>query len=184
MSAILEATGILTSQSRLADKYLTFALGHESYGIPVLKVREIIRLLDITPIPQMPPYVRGVINLRGKVIPVIDLRAKFDLEKAERTEKTCIIVVRLTLLSGAMTQMGLVVDAVEEVVNIMAGDIEDTPSFGASVSTENILGMAKVKGVVKTLLDIDRIVSGQVVEQLSRGAVPASSRPSVAAMAS
>jgi purine-binding chemotaxis protein CheW len=149
----------------LAGKYLTFVLGAESYGIPVLKVREIISLLAITPIPQMPPYVRGVINLRGKVIPVIDLRIKFEMDKADATEKTCIIVVKIRL-PGGETQMGLVVDAVEEVANIVAADIEETPSFGVSVCGEYILGMAKLKGTVKTLLDIEQIVTGETIREI------------------
>jgi purine-binding chemotaxis protein CheW len=151
----------------LAGKYLTFILGAESYGIPVLKVREIISLLAVTPIPQMPPYVRGVINLRGKVIPVIDLRIKFEMEKIEATEKACIIVVKIALANGSETQMGLVVDAVEEVANIVTADIEETPSFGGSACGEYILGMAKIKNAVKTLLDIDGVVTGQFAENIT-----------------
>ena len=148
---------------KLAAKYLTFVLGQESYGIAVLTIREIIRMTDITSVPQMPDYVKGVINLRGKVIPILDLRAKFRLARVEATERTCIIVVQVGTAGGARMLMGLVVDAVEEVLNIAAGDIEKTPDFGAKVETDYILGMAKIKGRVKTLLDIDRVVSADAL---------------------
>lgn len=139
-------------------KYLTFSLSSESYGVDVLKVREIIRFLKITPVPQMPPYVKGVINLRGKVLPVIDLRLKFGLEAAEPTERTCIVVVRVQA-GGQDITLGMIVDSVEEVINLSDSEIEDTPEFGAKVDTGYLMGMAKVKGVIKTLLDIDKVVS-------------------------
>ena len=143
-----------------AGKYLTFVLGDESYAISVLKVREIIRLTAITAVPQMPDYVKGVINLRGKIIPVLSLRSKFGLPPAETSERTCIVVVQLTPSAGAQMQMGLVVDDVEEVVNINASEIEATPDFGAQLDTQYLLGMAKIKGAVKSLLDIDRVIAG------------------------
>ncbi|HLP77538.1 MAG TPA: chemotaxis protein CheW [Candidatus Paceibacterota bacterium] len=145
---------------KLAGKYLTFALQGEFYGIDVLKVREIIRLTQITSVPQMPSYVRGVINLRGKIIPVMDLRIHFGFPDAASTDQTCIVVVQVKLPDGKQTQMGLVVDAVEEVVNIAAGEIEETPDFGTAISTNCIMGMAKIKGAVKTLLDIDQVIGG------------------------
>jgi purine-binding chemotaxis protein CheW len=143
----------------LAGKYLTFTLHQESYGIDVLKIREIIRLTDITAVPQMPAYVKGVINLRGKIIPVLDLRLRFGFPDAPSTEQTCIVVVQVRLPDGKATQMGLVVDGVEEVVNIAAADIEETPDFGAEVATDYLVGMAKIKGAVKSLLDIDKVLS-------------------------
>ena len=143
----------------LAGKYLTFVLGREHYGVPVLKVREIIRLCDITPVPQMPDYIRGVLNLRGKIIPVADLRIKFRLAKIENTDLTCIVVVSVNLPDKSSALMGLIVDAVEEVVNLAAADIEPPPDFGAALEADYILGMAKVKGTVKTLLDLDRVVT-------------------------
>lgn len=158
-----------TAERSVAGKYLTFVLGRESYGIQVLKIREIIRFTDITPVPQMPDYVKGVINLRGKIIPVIDLRVRFSLATAETTEQTCIVVVRVELASGITTQMGLIVDAVEEVINIAATDIEATPDFGSTCDTAYILGMAKIKGTVKSLLDIDRILSADAIPGLLRG---------------
>lgn len=153
-------------------KHLTFMLGDEFYGIPVLTVREIIRMVDITAVPRMPDYIRGVINLRGKIIPVIDLRLKFMLAPAESTERTCIIVVQVKLPTGASTQTGLIVDAVEEVANINASEIEETPDFGQAIETKYIVGMAKIKGAVKTLLDIDRVVSGDRLESIGVSQTP------------
>lgn len=157
------ATDTLTRECakapRLSGKYLTFSLHQESYGIDVLKVREIIRLTSITAVPQMPEYIRGVINLRGKIIPVMDLRLRFAFTDIQDTEQTCIIVAQVKLPDGKVTQMGLVVDGVEEVLNIAGADTEETPDFGSQIATDYILGMAKVKGAVKTLLDIDRVMS-------------------------
>lgn len=153
---------------KLAGKYLTFTLEHESYGIDVLQVREIIRLTDITAVPQMPDYVRGVINLRGKIIPVIDLRLRFGFADVKNTDLTCIIVVQVKLPDGKATQMGLIVDGVEEVINISSGDIEETPDFGAKIETNYILGMAKVKGAVKTLLNIDRVLTVAGLKQIEQ----------------
>jgi purine-binding chemotaxis protein CheW len=149
-----------TVSRNLAGKYLTFTLQRESYGIDVLKIREIIRLTNVTAVPQMPAYIRGVINLRGKIIPVMDLRLRFGFADTASTDQTCIIVVLVKLPDGKTTQMGLVVDGVEEVVNIVGADTEETPDFGAEVATDCILGMAKIKGAVKTLLDIDRVLAG------------------------
>ena len=118
----------------LAGKYLTVVLDNEAYGFNVLKIREIIRLQKITPLPQMPGFVKGVINLRGRVIPIIDLRAKFDL-KADFTERTCIVVVQIRLPGDQVVQMGLIVDCVEEVTTLTAADIEPTPEFGTTIDT-------------------------------------------------
>jgi len=154
----------------LAGKYLTVVLENEAYGLNVLKIREIIRLQKITPVPQMPPFVKGVINLRGRVIPIVDLRVKFGL-KAEITERTCIIVVQVKLPSEQLVQMGLIVDSVEEVVNLAVSEIEPTPDFGAKIDTTYLLGMAKIKGQVKTLLDIDRVVAPETVQVIAQAAV-------------
>ena len=141
-------------------KYLTFSLSGEEYGISILKVKEIIGIMAITTVPQTPGYVKGVINLRGKVIPVIDLRLKFEMESIAYTERTCIIVVEIS--SGdRKILMGIIVDSVSEVLNIKTGEIADTPAFGAKVDTSYILGMAKMGGGVKILLDIDRVLSSQ-----------------------
>jgi purine-binding chemotaxis protein CheW len=155
-----------TGSRQQAGKYLTFTLHDESYGIDVLKVREIIRQTTITVVPQMPAHVRGVINLRGKIIPVMDLRLRFGFADAASTEHTCIIVVQVKLPDGKPTQMGLVVDGVEEVANIAAADIEETPDFGGKICTDYIVGMAKIKGAVKTLLDIDGVVGADTLKSL------------------
>ncbi len=146
----------------LEGKYLTFVLGEESYGLEILKVREIIGVMEITSVPQSPEFIKGVINLRGKVIPVIDLRLKFGMEEIDPTEETCIIVVDI---QGA--QMGILVDTVSEVLDIAANQIEASPSFGSRVNTEFILGMGKSKGEVKILLDIDRVLSPEELLRLA-----------------
>ncbi len=144
-------------------KYLTFNLAEQEYGLSILKVKEIIGLMPITVIPQTPPYIKGVVNLRGKVIPIIDLRLKFSIVAAEYTERTCIIVVEVAA-AGRMILMGILVDSVSEVLNIKAADIEETPLFGASLNTEYILGMAKAAGAIKILLDIDKILSSEEIK--------------------
>ncbi|MBF0551783.1 MAG: purine-binding chemotaxis protein CheW [Deltaproteobacteria bacterium] len=138
-------------------KYLTFSLANEEYGIGILKVKEIIGMMPITTVPQTPGFVKGVINLRGKVIPVIDLRLKFGMDPIGYTDRTCIIVVEVKMESGAII-MGIVVDSVSEVINIKGSEIEDTPTFGAKLNTDYILGMAKTEGGVKILLEIDRVL--------------------------
>ncbi|MFY8268808.1 MAG: chemotaxis protein CheW [Terrimicrobiaceae bacterium] len=155
-----------SSRAALAGKYLTFALSNEAYGIPVLKVREIITMLYITMVPQMPPYVKGVINLRGKVIPVIDLRAKLGLPKTEITDSTCIVVVQISVTAGEVKHIGLIVDAVEEVANVAGEDIEPAPDFGGSIEVSYILGMAKIKGEVKSLLDIDKVIAADEIKPI------------------
>lgn len=153
----------------LAGKYLTIGLAAEAYGIAILRVREIIRMQKITPVPQMPEFVKGVINLRGRVIPIVDLRIKFGVP-AEFAERTCIVVVQVRLKSEHLVPMGLIVDRVEEVANLSRDEIEPTPEFGARVHTEYILGLAKVRGQVKTLLDIDRVVEAETVEAITKPA--------------
>jgi purine-binding chemotaxis protein CheW len=143
--------------SSRAGKYLTFALGNEEFGLEILKVREIIGYVDVTAVPQTPHFVKGVINLRGQVIPVVDLRAKFEMETAEVTEQTCIIVVEIAQGKDTFST-GIVVDRVQEVLDIAAGDIEDAPPFGGAVGTDFILGMGKIGDSVKILLDIDAVL--------------------------
>jgi purine-binding chemotaxis protein CheW len=145
-----------TPQNSLAGKYLTVALASESYGLTVTRVREIIRVPKITVVPQLPACVRGVINLRGRVLPVIDLRTRFGLE-ATISPQTCIVVVHSTTSSGQPMLLGVVVDGVEEVVNIAAKDIEPPPDFGAQVHVDFLLGVAKVNGAMKSLIDLDRL---------------------------
>jgi purine-binding chemotaxis protein CheW len=143
-----------------AGKYLTFHLANEEFGIRVLKVREIMGLQEITAVPQTPSYIKGVFNLRGKVVPVIDLRLKFGVEAAEYTQRTCIIVTQVQGESG-LVSMGIVVDGVSEVLNLTGQEIENTPDFGEALTGQYLLGMAKVKGKVKILLDIDKVLSTQ-----------------------
>ena len=138
-------------------RYLTFKLGRESYGLPVLGVREIIRLCPITPVPRMPEYIKGVINLRGKVIPILDLRAKFQLSTESYGERACIIVVQVGAPPASIMLMGAIVDAVEEVIQLGETELEPTPDFGGSPNTDYILGMATIHGGVKTLLDLDKV---------------------------
>jgi len=147
-------------------KYLTFALGREEYGLQILKVREIIGFMDITAVPRTPAHVRGVINLRGQVIPVVDLRAKFGMESAERTEQTCIIVVEMARDGGRKLSTGIIVDKVSEVLNIAAESVEPPPAFGDAVETAFILGMGKIGSSVKILLDIDRVLSATEIAAL------------------
>jgi purine-binding chemotaxis protein CheW len=148
-----------------AGKYLVFQIGKEEFGIPVLKVREIMGIQDITAVPQTPPYLKGVINLRGKVIPVVDLRLKFRLPEVEYNQRTCIIVVQVQHESASVL-MGTVVDGVAEVLNVAAADVEDTPDFGNGVETPYVRGLAKIKGKVKILLDIDQVLNSQELQNL------------------
>ncbi|MGH7506138.1 MAG: chemotaxis protein CheW [Longimicrobiales bacterium] len=143
-------------------KYLTFFLAGEEYGIEIMKVHEIIGMMPVTRVPRTPDLVRGVINLRGKVIPIVDLRRRFGLESAAETEATCIIVVQV-----AGVQTGVVVDSVSEVMDIRGEDVEDTPSFGMDVGTEYLLGIAKSNGRVRLLLAIDRVLSSDDVKAIA-----------------
>ena len=142
----------------MEGKYLTFTLADEEYGIGILKIKEIIGMMSITTVPQTPEFVKGVINLRGKVIPVMDLRLRFGMEPIDYNERTCIIVVEIEGVAGTI-QIGHVVDTVSEVLNINSEDIEKAPTFGAKLNTDYILGMAKLEGGVKILLDIDQVIS-------------------------
>jgi purine-binding chemotaxis protein CheW len=141
-------------------KYLTFALGPEEYGLEILKVREIFGYMEITAVPQTPAHVKGVINLRGQVIPVIDLRTKFGMDTAEVTEETCIIVVEISQ-GKRKFNTGIVVDRVQEVLDIKGDDIEEAPQFGSNVDTSFILGMGKIGDTVKILLSIDKVLAGE-----------------------
>ena len=160
-------SGAAVKNDSRAGKYLAFRLGAEEFAIQVLKVREIMGIQDITAVPQTPAYVKGVLNLRGKVIPVIDLRLKFGLPEIEYTQRTCIIVVQVLGPGGSVSLTGIVVDEVSEAVNIAAGEIEDTPDFGDSVATPYLLGMAKSKGKVKILLDIDQVLQAKELADLA-----------------
>ena len=157
-----------TGTRKLAGKYLIFKLQNEFYGIEVVKVREIIRLTTITAVAQVPAHIKGVINLRGKIIPVLDLRLRFGFDDVKDTEHTCIVVTQVKLGEGKNAPMGLVVDGVEEVATITADNIEETPDFGAAIQTDYILGMAKASQQVKTLLNIDRVLGADEIKQLQQ----------------
>ena len=152
-----------------AGKYLTFRLANEDYGIEILKVQEIMGMIAVTRVPRTPEFMRGVINLRGKVIPVVDLRLKFALEGKEDTEWTCIIVVQVGGGSDLVT-MGFIVDEVSEVLDIPGQDIEDAPSFGVRLDTAYILGMAKTKDGLMILVDIDKVLATCAITQLKKTA--------------
>lgn len=151
----------------LAGKYLTFNLGDEQYGLEILKVQEIIGMQEITKIPRTPSYVKGVINLRGKVIPVIDLRLKFDMKEKDFTRKTCIIVVQVRREENTLI-MGIIVDEVSEVLDITADKIEAPPSMGTKLTAHFILGIAKTESTVKILLDIDNVLSIQELAAITQ----------------
>jgi purine-binding chemotaxis protein CheW len=147
-----------SSSGAHSGKYLTFFLDNEEYGIEILKVQEIIGQMMITPVPGTPRYIRGVINLRGKIIPVMDLKTKFGMGVTVLTERTCIIVVRTERL-----MMGILVDRLTEVSDIGAQQIEQTPSFGVGIDTGFLLGMGKAGDAVILLLNIDNVLTSQEI---------------------
>jgi purine-binding chemotaxis protein CheW len=151
-------TKISHVDSDTGGRYLTFVLDKESYGLEILKVREIIGMMAITPVPRTPEFVKGVINLRGRIIPVVDLRAKFSLESAESTFQTCIIVVDVKR-ERETVQMGVTVDEVSDVVDIEPGQVDTTPDFGEGVNTDFILGLGKINSKVVILLDVDKVLT-------------------------
>ena len=161
-----QAVKVMTDRE---GKYLTFSLANEEYGIGILKIKEIIGMMSITTVPRTPEFMKGVINLRGKVIPVIDLRLRFKMEPMDYTDRTCIIVVEIGTQAGTV-QIGAVVDSVSEVLNVVGNDIEETPSFGTKLDTEYILGMAKMEGGVKILLDIDKVLNDEEIAALGKAA--------------
>jgi len=151
--------------NRRGGKFLTFSMADEEYGISIIKIKEIIGMMLITTVPQTPEFVKGVINLRGKVIPVIDLRLRFRMEAINYSERTCIVVIEIDG-PGNSILTGIVVDSVSEVLNIRDPEIEDTPTFGANLNTDYILGVAKIGGGVKILLDINKVLKTEEMEPL------------------
>ncbi len=156
---------IATKKEVTEGKFLTFVLGNEEYGIEILRVREIIGLMDITTVPQTPDYMKGVINLRGKVIPVIDLRLKFSMQEEEHTQETCVIVAEVN-----NTSIGIIVDSVSEVLDIKSDEIEETPSFGQGIDTNFIMGMGKTREKIIILLDIEAVLSSEELEIVNQHA--------------
>jgi len=157
MSTTNDSTAVL-EEPALAGKYMGFKLGDENYGIEILKVQEIIGLMEITGVPRTPDYLCGVINLRGKVIPVVDLRLKFGMQAKEADDLTCIMVVQVTL-NDTLVTMGVMVDQVSEVMDITAENVEPTPNMGVTEANEFLLGVGKFQGHVVLLLAMDRILS-------------------------
>ena len=155
-----KSSGRISTMTEREGKYLTFCLEKEEYGISILKIKEIIGMMTITSVPQTPDFVKGVINLRGKVLPVIDLRQKFGMSEMEYDDKTCIIVVELNIRDSVL-HVGLVVDSVSEVLNIKEEDIDENVSFGVSVNTQYIQGIAKTEDSVKILLDIEKVFNSE-----------------------
>ena len=148
------------------QKLLTFSLGSEGYGVSILKVKEIIGMMEITPVPKTPDFIKGVINLRGKIIPVMDLRIKFGMEEKEYNERTCIIVAEVDI-KGAQKLLGVVVDMVSEVVTVSDDQIEPPPEYGTAIEHNSILGIGKIKDRVVIILDIDEVfVCDEVVKML------------------
>lgn len=138
------------------QKLLTFSLGSEGYGVSILKVKEIIGMMDITNVPRTPEFIKGVINLRGKIIPVMDLRLKFGMDEKEYNERTCIIVAEV-IIKGVQKLLGVVVDMVSEVVTISNDQVEPPPEYGSSVEHNSILGIGKIRDRVIIILDIDEV---------------------------
>jgi purine-binding chemotaxis protein CheW len=163
----MEKTTVAEKIRAREGKYLTFKLGREEYGIEILKVREIIGYMAITAVPRAPEYIKGVINLRGQVIPVLDLRSRFGMDAAEVTEQTCIIVADVSQ-RGRRFNAGLVVDQVQEVLDIAGDHIEDAPQFGNDVQTDIILGIGKINDTIKILLDIDKVLDNVSIGEMSR----------------
>jgi purine-binding chemotaxis protein CheW len=155
-----------------AGKFLTFFLANEEYGVEILKVQEIIGRMPITPVPLTSKYILGVINLRGKIHPIMDLKIKFGMDQSEITDETCIIVIKTASL-----MMGILVDKVSEVVNVASGDIEDTPSFGADVNTEYLLGVGKTGGKVRLLLDIEKVITASDIIHMKKAAESSGPEP-------
>jgi len=155
-------TAAESAAADLGGKYLTFGLGGEEYGLEILKVREIIGAMDITSVPRTPDFVMGVINLRGNVIPVIDLRLKFEMAHADQTEETCIIVVDVVGV-----EMGILVDRVSEVLDIAGDEIQPAPGFGVAVDTDFILGIGKANDRVTILLDISEVLTSGEASSLA-----------------
>jgi len=160
-----------------SEKYLTFCLENEDYGVEILKVKEIIGIMEITKVPRTPEFVRGVVNLRGKVIPIIDLRRKFGMDEKEDTEQTCIIVVEI-FQKESFLMMGIIVDSVSEVLDIDDNHVENTPAFGVSVSTSFIKGMAKTKDGVKILLNIEEVLTVEELQSIAQTDTEALAEPS------
>ena len=165
MSTAVAESAAQSANGSKGGKYLTFFFGEEEYGIQILRVREIIGLMSITDVPRTPDYVRGVVNLRGKVIPIIDLRLRLHLPPIDATDETCVIVVH----TADGEQVGLIVDKVSEVIDISADEVVDAPSLGSDVDTTYLHGLGKSEGRVRLLLDIDRVLDARIFDEIEAG---------------
>lgn len=162
-----------TTQALRGGKYLSFALADELYGLEILRVQEIVGMMPVTRVPRLPEFVAGVVNLRGRIIPVIDARSAFRMERAPVTDRTCIIVVNVDRPDGGRTVIGMIVDEVSDVLDLAEEAIEDTPSFGIEVDTAFIRGVGRFEDRVVLLLDIDNVLSNgqlQTMDRVARGA--------------
>lgn len=152
-----------------SEKYLTFCLKDEEYGIPILRVKEIIGMMNITNMPKMPKAIKGVINLRGMIIPIMDLRLKFEMDEKEYSERTCIIVIELEASNKEQDKIGIVVDAVSEVINLTDSNIEESPSYEDLESDKYVKSIGKLKDKVIMLLDIDKVVKLEEIYNITDG---------------
>ncbi len=166
ITATLETPSAGLGQA-LAGKYLTFRLGDESYGIALLKILEIIRMAPITVVPRLPEHVKGMLNLCGKAIPIVDLRLKFELASVDTAERICIVVVQVALPGASPVNMGFIVDGVESIANITAPEIEPASDVGGQICADCVRGMARLDGRVVALLDIDKVMDAEEIAQLS-----------------
>lgn len=162
-----ETTGSEKAKLDRVGKYLSFRLAKEEFGIDILKVREIIGMMNIRKIPQTPEFIKGVINLRGKVIPVLDLRSRFGMEERDQSDRNCIVILGFGSSENALT-VGVTVDSVSQVMDIKATDIQDPPFFGQNVDMHHLLGLSPVENRVRMLLDIDHVIDVSMFKKLDR----------------
>lgn len=170
-----DSSAATPGKSYTGGKFLTFFLGREEYGLEILKVQEIMGMLPVTLVPRTPKSIRGVINLRGKIIPIMDIRLRFGMDSIAQTDETCIIVVH-----AQNVEMGIIVDKVSEVLDISTKDIEPTPALGVDVDTDFILGVGKSEGKVKLLLDIDKVLSSREAVDIHAAAAAVASQVNTA----
>lgn len=150
-----------------SNKYLTFLLGSEVYAFSILKVKEIIEYGDITSMPMMPDFICGAINLRGKVVPVIDLSLRMEKAAADISRRTCIVIVELSTGDGVIN-IGVIIDSVSKVVDLQADEIEPAPSFGGNIRTDFIEGMGKLENEFIIVLNLDRVISMDDIQALTQ----------------
>jgi len=162
-----------SEETATAGKYLTFNLADEHYGLGILRVQELVGLLPVTRVPRLPAFVAGVVNLRGRVIPLVDLRLCFGMSASAMDGRTCVIIVRVERTSGRSAAMGVIVDEVSDVVNLGQDAIEATPEFGTSVDTSFVTGVGRLEDRVVLLLDIDRVLSSGELDAIAQAATPA-----------